>query len=378
MSIKSSTPILIIVLIVFLMFDGIGQTKSNTKTCVTKDWQINYNLGFTEFYGDVSTNGYFKKFSGEIAFATGVTVRKYISPTFGLGINLWYSGIKSQKDKRASGIPTNYTLVGSYFDGNINLLIDFNSLFWGERYRKLTFYGIIGTGYSTWNSALTDSLTGNIRNSGDTIGSGYYKKGAFVIPVALGINYMISENWALNFEMNLRTILNDDVDVWRDGFKYDQLLYTSIGVSYFINKNSKKRKKRVTVGEGPVKPVSTFDYRISPNQNGSDKKVPEVILIDAPVEKSIIKTHEIIYQVQIFATRNKLPSFDYLRTKFNISVDIYENYQDGIYRYSTGSYLTYKEALNYSRVMKNKGVVDAFVVAYKNDLRISITPKMKK
>ncbi len=378
MSIKSFTLILLILFIVFLVLDGAGQTKNTVKTCVTKDWQVNYNLGFTEFYGDVSTNGYFKKFSGEIAFATGVNVRKYITPTFGLGINFWYSGIKSLKDKRATGVPTDYTLTGSYFDGNINLLIDFNSLFWGERYRKLTVYGIIGTGYSAWNSTLTDSLTGNIRNSGDTIGSGYYKKGAFVIPVGLGVNYMINENWALNFEMNLRTILNDDVDVWRDGFKYDQLLYTSIGVSYFINKKSKRKTKRVAVREGPIKPVSTFDYRISPHENSSNKKAPEVIFIDVPIEESIAPNSVVTYRVQVFATRNRLPSFDYLLTQFNISVNIFENYQDGIYRYSTGSYLTYNEALNYSRIMKNKGVVDAFVVAYKNDLRISITPEMRK
>ena len=373
------TKIIFTLLIATLSHVSMGQSSGTSRKCINKDWQINYNLGFTEFYGDVSSNGYFKKFSGEISFATGISVRKYFSNSFGLGVNLWYSGIRSNKDKRTTGIPTNFHLTGKYFDGNINLLIDFTNLFWGASDRKVSIYGIIGTGYSTWNSTLTDSITGSVRYSGDINGSDVYKKGAFVIPVGLGINYMISNNWALNFEMNLRTIINDDVDVWNDGFKYDQLLYTSIGISYFINKNSKKKPKQVTRREAPIKPVATYDYHVNPNnQNSTAKTTPGVLLIEAPVEKKVILASGILYRVQVFATRNKMPSFNYLRERYNITGDIYENFSNGIYRYSTGSFSTYTEAVNLSIIMKKKGVTDAFVVAYKQDVRINITPEMKK
>ncbi len=370
----------IIVLLLILFTINIS-AQSNKNTCVSKDWQFNYNLGFTEFYGDASTNGYFKKFSGEIAFATGVTARKYIKPAIGIGVNLWYSGIKSNKSEHSSGVPTSFSLTGNYFDGNVNLLVDFNTLFWGVSERKLSVYGIVGVGYSTWSTTLTNELTGQIINNGDTIGDGYYKKGAFVFPVGLGLNYMLSKSWALNFEMNLRTIINDDVDLWRDGFKYDQLLYTSVGVSYFINRNGhKKRSVRNLRGGVPIKSVSTYDYQVRNNQTQkiSSSTSPSVILIETPVEKKVIIPSEIIYKVQIFATRNKMPSFKYLREKYNIVGDIYENYQNGIYRYSTGSYNNYHEAINHVYIMKNKGVADAFVAAYKYDIRISITPEMKK
>ncbi len=120
----------IIVLLLILFTINIS-AQSNKNTCISKDWQFNYHLGFTQFYGDVSTNGYFKKFSGEIAFATGITARKYIKPALGIGVNLWYSGIKSNKSEHSSGIPTSFSLTGNYFDGNVNLLVDFNTLFWG-------------------------------------------------------------------------------------------------------------------------------------------------------------------------------------------------------------------------------------------------------
>lgn len=369
-------------IIVVMMLDGTGQRTANLKRDLSGYLQINYNLGFSQFYGDASSNGYFKKLSGETTFATGLTVRKYINPIFGVGISFLYSGIKSRKEIRATGDPANFSLTGNYFDGNVNLLVNLNSLFWGQSARKMSVYGIIGLGFATWNSTLVDSLTGTITNSGDTIGNNTYKKGGFVVPVGLGINYMLSNNWALNFEMNLRTVLNDDVDVWRDGFKYDQVLYTSIGVSYFINRKSKGNRRRLeenTYITEPIKPIPLYDYSEQDIiiKKSSDIK-SNVILIDVPIEKKADISSGIIYRVQVLAMRNKLHSINYLRDRFNIKDDIYENYQDGIYRYSTGSFSSYNEAIRHSFLMKEKGITDAFVVAYKNNKQITISDDMKR
>ena len=384
---KRTIKIFFIILFVFQILLGFGQTTSKSSRGYGNDWQFNYNLGFSEFYGDASNNGYFKKFSGEIAFATGITARKYFSPVFGLGVNLFYSGLKSHKQQDATGAPVNFELTGSYFDGNLNLLVDFNNLFWGQSSRKLSVYGIIGLGYGSWKSQLVDSTTGIVKNSGDAIGSVTYKKGGFVVPVGLGLNYMLNNNWALNFEMNLRTVLNDDVDIWRDGFKYDQLLYTSIGVSYFLNrkvadrkpKSKSQRSTKNTVKEEPLTPIPFYDYRMENNSpNNSGKTEPGVLTIDAPVQKKTDIPSGIIFRVQVLAKRDKLLFFNYLRERYNIIGDIFENYQDGVYRYSTGSFSTYSEALRHSYLMKDKGVTDAFVVGYKNDKRISISADMKK
>lgn len=362
---------LLLYLLLFLVTTGYAQQKKSG--IVIRDWQINYNLGFTQFYGDASNSGYFSKFSGQIAFGTGVTVRKYLNPIFGLGINLWYTGLKSNKDKKATGVPVNFNLTGSYFDGNVNLLIDFNNLFWGTDSRKFSVYGIIGLGYASWNTTLMDSLSGGSVSSGDVVGDITYKKGGFVVPVGVGINYMLSDNWALNFEMNLRTVLDDDVDVWRDGFKFDQPLYTSIGVSYFINNNRSKTSKPKAVQSEPVKPsVPLYDYRLqTPSESTSSTEQEEIILVDP------IMPTGVVYRVQILAKRNNLPTIESLKRRFNINGDVFENIQNGIHRYSTGTFISYKEALQHSYLMKNKGVHDAFVVAYRNNIRITISPEMK-
>ncbi len=348
--------------------------QTNPRAKYTRNWQFNYNLGFTQFYGDASNNGYFNKFSGEIAFATGATVRKYFTPVFGLGLNLWYTGVKSHKLKSAIGDDVDFTLTGSYFDGNVNLLIDFNNLFWGPSSRKFSVYGILGIGYGSWNTTLSDALSGGVINSGSTIAGTTFNSGGFVVPAGVGMNYMINNNWALNFEMSLRTVLNDDVDVWSDGFKYDQLLYTSFGISYFFdgNKKQKSLKKKPTE---PVKAqIPVWDYRTDQSNNESSGSQPEVV----PVSPVTIVASGVVFRVQILAKRNNIPTVSDLKSRFNIQGVIYENVQDGIHRFSTGEFSSYNEALQYSYVVRDKGVHDAFVVAYKNNTRVIITSEMKK
>lgn len=360
-------------LLLTLSFVLVGYSQTPKKSKFNSTWQINYNLGFTQFYGDASNNGYFKKFSGEIAFATGATVRRYFSPVFGLGLNLWYTGVKSHKDKNAVGGAVDYTLTGSYFDGNVNLLIDFNNLFWGTSPRKFSVYGILGIGYGSWNTSLYDAVGGGTLVSGSTIGNTTFKSGGFVVPAGIGMNYMLNDNWALNFEMNLRTVLNDDVDVWRDGFKYDQLLYTSFGVSYFIGGEKKSKSKKPKRTEPVKADVKLWDYRMNQGSSGSGSK-PEVVPVTEPVS---VAPSGVIYRVQILAKRNNIPTVASLKNRFNIQGVIYENYQDGIHRFSTGEFTTYQDALQHSYLIRDKGVHDAFVVAYENNRRIRITPEMK-
>ena len=361
------------------MFPAIvGYSQKSDK--ISKNWQLNYNLGFSQFYGDASNNGYFQKFSGEIAFGTGITVRKYLSPAFGLGFNFLYTGLKSHKEQGATGIPVNITLTGSYYDANVNLLVDFNTLFWGESDRKFSIYGIIGIGYGGWNTTLSDSASGGTISSGTTIGNTTFKSGAFVMPAGVGLNLMISDKWALNFEINLRTVLNDDVDVWQDGFKYDQPLYTSFGISYFINKakrkkaDEKRQTKSATVGRPIGKPVKTYNYRVQPDNKGT---VSDISPIEPknPVSAKIVG---VVYRVQILAKRQNLPSIALLKEKYNIVGDIHENVQNGLHRYSTGEFKSYRDALQHSYLLKKNGVNDAFVVAYNNNKRVIITAEMKK
>ncbi len=397
-----------ILLSVLFCFVSLAASTQNTNS-VDKEsnmWQINYNLGFTQFYGDASNTGYFNKLSGQIDFATGATARIYFNPVFALGANFLYGNLKSIKNSQASVSSANYTFTGKYFDANLQAYIDFTNLFWGVNDRKLSVYGFIGIGYATWKSQLDNNISGTTTSSGDPIGTDTYKNVGFSMPAGLGINYMLGDSWAVNFDISLRTVFDDDVDVWRDGFKYDQPLYTGFGISYFINRNiekadkrkrttdapvqrssyQKSNKKRKTetgpaiIEQAPVDPaarVSFYDYNYSQVKKSADDNTVSTKTESTTPYKSQISSG-IYYRVQILAVSRKVSNLKSLKTKYNISGDIYEDYSGGIYRYSTGIFSTYNEALIYARSLKNRGISDAFVVAYENGHKISITSEMKK
>ncbi|MFA5419630.1 MAG: hypothetical protein WC341_14360, partial [Bacteroidales bacterium] len=223
-----------------------GQTQSlKTDHSYTYDWQFNYHLGFTQFYGDASNNGFFKKLSGESGFGTGFTARKSLSPNFAVGATFLYSKLKSHKVKSAIGSDVDFALSGKYNDGSVHLYIDLSNLFWGEANRKFNIYTTIGLGFASWNTQLADDLSGQVIFSGDTVKGITTKTSGAVIPVGLGINYRLGNNWALNFEGNLHSVMNDEVDMWADGFKYDQAFYTQIGISYYFKASGNKKEPKI-------------------------------------------------------------------------------------------------------------------------------------
>ncbi|MDP2721693.1 MAG: SPOR domain-containing protein [Bacteroidales bacterium] len=380
------------VAILFMLSQALsGQTQSfKADQSYTYDWQFNYHLGFTQFYGDASNNGYFKKLSGESGFGTGVTARKSLSSNFAVGATFLYSKLKSHKIKSAIGSAVDFTLSGNYTDGSVHLYVDLSNLFWGEANRKFNVYTTIGLGFASWNTQLADNLSGQVIISGDTVNGITTKKSGAVIPVGLGINYLLGNNWALNFEGNLRSVMNDDVDMWADGFKFDQPFYTQIGISYYFNAGGSKKERKVR-GERPRKSnqpkpyqkntdqIPLYDYTKQPIKPAT-KAVPKVeseFTENKPVTP-VVNQYGLVYRVQILAKNQALRSVTGLKQQFGLNTEVFENYQDGVYRYSVGSFTTYRQALSYAQELKQKGIADAFVVVYQNNKRVKLTDDLKK
>lgn len=373
---------------------GQSGSMNGTSSMGERDWQFNYNLGFTQFYGDASNNGFFTKLSGESAFGTGFNIRKFLSPSVAVGAGLLYSGVKSHKVKSATGATVDFNLTGNYYDFGVHLYTDLSNVFFGSADRLFNLYGTIGLGYAGWKTELADNLAGTIVYSGDVVNSVTTKKSGIVMPIAFGVNYKVGPNWSLNFESNFRTVLNDDVDVRTGGFQFDQLLYTNVGISYFINTgNARKQKVQKVRGERPVdcnkpaqKPVQLdhiplYDYKKQPAKSGGGnsggiKVAP--MAIDQSTQPVQTYTQGIIYRVQVLAKSQALSSVSYIKTQLGISDDVYENFQDGVYRYSVGSFANYQSALAYAQELKRRGIHDAFVVVYQNNKRIKLTDDLKR
>ncbi len=380
--------------------------------------ELNYSIGFSQFYGDASSSGFFKKLSGEIGFGQSINIKKHFSPVLAVGINGYYGCVKSHKTTSGSGAAIDYSLAGNYGDFNFRAYINFNNLFWGRDYnRNLSAYGWLGIGYGFWSTGLTNNTNAAYREVGDPVAGTTtgetYKKAGFVMPFGLGVNYRLNEKFAVNIVGDYRLVLNDDLDVWRGGSKSDNLFYLGVGLSYYIkpgftraksrvrkskpkqvnyqpknnnteekNKNNKKEDKP-KVAEPNIKPpgeipIFDIDYRAAKQakEDVASKQKRGIDILEIQTQTSG-NVKGVIFRVQILAKSTKLHSIKYLREKYNIKGDILEVYQDGVYRYSLGEFSNYRDAYQYSQNIKTLGLTDAFVVVYKDGKRINLTKEMK-
>ncbi len=373
--------------------------KSNRRTSTLyENWDISTNLGLTQFYGDVSSHGFFKKLNGESSFSPDIKIRKMFNPYWGTGLSVFYTGLSSIKDIKTDGTVVNYSLSGSYYDANLFLYVNLSNLLFNYKStRKWNLFGTVGFGYGMWNSMLTDHITGISIKSGTPNGTTTFATSGMVVPIGLGLNYRLSKHWGVQLGGEFRTVLNDDVDVWHDGFQYDQLFTAKVGVTYFIKpgwtlgslKKPDKKKKDECCEEDlflKKKPIPVFDYTYNPpvESTATPKKSVEVMHINKNKAgdnsaKFYPGDHfrDFEFRVQILAKTTKLPHPESLQSKYRLDYPVLENYQDGLYRYSTGSFDRYRDALAHSKKIRSHGVFDAFVVVYSHGRRIKLTNEMK-
>ncbi len=102
---------------------------------------------------------------------------------------------------------------------------------------------------------------------------------------------------------------------------------------------------------------------VSENRPGQ----PTEIVQHAPVSAG-----GIWFRVQVLASRNPVEIESYIR-QHHIPGKIYREEQNGLYKYTTGSFKLYKDARAFVRQLKETTDIDrAFVTAYDNGKRISV------
>ena len=372
--------IIIISVIVLFAYSSLqAQNRNSRFEQATPGWEFGLQLGFGQYYGDISTKNYFQKFSGETRFSGQIIARRHFDERFGLGFSLHRSGLRSVKDNFSDGTVANLEYSGRIFEAGFHGYVNLSNLFWGYSARRLNLYATLGLHYGDWKGVLRDSQTQTIIYEKGMIVPGVsYKSGGFVIPATLGLKYAVSENLSIDFNGSIHTVLSDDLDYYADGFKHDILLFTHVGLSYqFGTRFGTKRKspKPMNISVDPDGPVEVIDYdRFDVKKEvASEPKVLPVITVEAEQQ---IKEFE--FRVQVLAKResNVHISSVYPNVVFDYPVVI--NTHQGLHRYSSGSFSSFNAAQSYANLMRSRGIHDAFVVAYRNDVRIPITSEMKK
>lgn len=384
---NSATRFLLLFMLVSACSEAFPQTLMPTrqKTTVDNKWDVGLNLGFTQFYGDVSSYNFLGKLkNGESGMGIQIYTKRMFNPAFGAGIDIFSTGLRSTKDKY-NGKTVSYNLAGNFNDLSVFAYANFSNLFGNHNYsHKLSVYGKLGFGISTWNTSLTNKILGGVIHSGATYGNTKFANKAFSVPLGAGLDYHISNNLSVHVGGTFTTVLSDDVDLWRAGFKYDQLLFTNVGVTYYIksgnnnrpvigeNQSRRKRRRNRRESNRHKNFIPIFDYIVSPKSLTSPQK-PKV---KHPVKKAQQPKPTVQFRIQILVSPKPLSDPSALQTRYKLSYPVKVVHQDGVYLYSVGHFITYQDALNGCRVILGKGVHGAFVTAYEHGRRVPLTNEM--
>ncbi|MDD5507350.1 MAG: N-acetylmuramoyl-L-alanine amidase [Bacteroidales bacterium] len=126
---------------------------------------------------------------------------------------------------------------------------------------------------------------------------------------------------------------------------------------------------------GAGKNRETTDLPKAPSEKTTGK--PDKSLNPAPSDKQAAKTSDaqaasrdnVFFRVQFYSSSKKLP----LNSKlFKGIQDVREYSHGGLYKYTAGNESTLEKASSLCKTIRSKGFNDAFVVAFQNEMRITL------
>jgi hypothetical protein len=366
-------------------------TKSYTQW--SNDWRITLGGGTSLFFGDIKQYTFYPVFKNksEWRFGTSLLIEKQISPVFSLRGQALYNhlvGTRRSWDRN---------FIAENIEFNLNTAIDINNLLGRDRKdRFFTTSLIFGIGLANFNSTLyalssSSVLATNGFGNGSGIG-GRTLEG--ILMAGASFDFRLDDNWSLRLESANRIMNSDYLDLYSSHFKYDVYNYTSVGISYTFN-SAKKRVSKVPEGEPinipeviqnePVSPEESLNQVVDVLKVDETNKAtepekqlveitPEVIVVPENNEVAVLGTE---YRVQIRARyEGKVPIAD-LSRKYNIPEnEISESNHNRYYIYTVGSFATYEQAAQKRNEIRSVNkVYDAFIVAFKDGIRLDKLPK---
>ena len=381
---------LLLLTLLLLFFYSSGQKNSNGNI---DDSALEFGGfgGVSQYYGDISEKNYFQKLSGETTPSFGFYGRFHFNGKHGLGLGFNRISHYSRKDTYSNGNPLNNDFTGHSNAFFLHSYLNMSNLFWGVAERKAYIYGTLGLGYNSWQSTRRNTLTGNIIIDYTNAGANNLRSEAFYFPAALGVKFKISPALSLFIEGIFNTIISDDIDYYRDGYQYDILVQTHLGLSYRLplyasaprqapSKNTETSQPRRSTTMAPIYVIDYENFPVLPGEQVHQHQLP---VLEPPKQMEVAiaqpqPSSDVEFRVQIYAASRKISNPQGLFRNIQFENPIIENVANGLYRYSTGSFRTYSEAEAYAKRLQSRGIHDAFVVAYRNNIRIPVANEMKR
>jgi len=141
-----------------------------------------------------------------------------------------------------------------------------------------------------------------------------------------------------------------------------------IELGFITNKNE---EAYLLSDEGTTYMASAIFRAVKEYKENVEADIPETGIVKRDPPKKIEPEieNEVLFKVQFMVGKTKLTKLD---TKYKAITQFEtEPYAAG-YKYVTGNFQDYKEAIRYQNELTNKGIKDAFVVGYINGKRVTV------
>lgn len=226
------------------------KTEKNTKL-FDKYWAVTPNVGMLLFHGDITENAVLPE-SSDWRLGGGAYLTRQFTSLFGLRGQFLIGKLAGTKTAIDREFETN-----TFFETNLNATLSFSNLFAGYRAdRFANIYGFAGIGFSNSESELTAISTGTPVNMyGDDESGSLKHTTETTVPVGLGIDFRLADNWDLNLESGMRFSNGSELDAFpndnKKAYKNDMYSYTSLGVTWKFARQKGIKKMAKTYAMDP-------------------------------------------------------------------------------------------------------------------------------
>ena len=409
---KSSPGVYLVFL--FLLFDtaGFSQDKpagSNYNSVVANTGQFGFTAGPAIYHGDLNVGNF--KLKTSTGLAASIYGQYYFSNVMGFRISLYSAilngGIRYSEN---NGKKIEDSFTGILLESDFHLIINFSNLFVkpGPR-RKFYVYGTVGLGYAGWYSKLTNKVYNYDSLQTDNPLSNF--NASMVIPAGLGFYYRAGNRLNLGLEYTFRNYFSDKLDNTVAGYRYDVVHFIALNISFNLGTGlakapAGKSRKSTQNPSGeyamqypayvPANPEVYVQpgpqvYVPPPAVRSSQQEIPKMVYPSQDKPKMIYPSQEMTkmvypgeekgpsgvrqsrgefsYSVQILAFNQHRYSAAWVRDHYHINEEVRLEKEGTVERYVVGSCSDMECARMLKEKMRKLGIIDAYIVAYKNGKR---------
>jgi hypothetical protein len=139
----------------------------------------------------------------------------------------------------------------------------------------------------------------------------------------------------------------------------------------FIKYWKAREYRNIMVSRYNVKDAFVVAYRDGERINLSELINSLAIVPDGElIVESIRPVMDRAFSVQLLASADGTISTRVIREMFEIEEEVYKEFKNGLYLYTVGNFESYEDAILTREILKTHGVSGAFIVGYKNGVRV--------